>query len=142
MPSHNGSRFSSPLLKLGAENIPTVTVLNKIDRMPSKDLPAETRLFFQDAISISAKKGQGIPDLLKTIELKLYKEMVPIEVELPYNQGNLISIFHDQGLVTKIEHGRGKVHLEGSIPGRLLTQYQPFFTPVNTPEEDQQDGQP
>ena len=129
------------LAELGAENIPTVTVLNKIDRLQSKELPADTRLFFQDAISISAKKGQGIPDLLKTIELKLYKEMVPIEVELPYNQGNLISIFHDQGLVTKIEHGRGKVHLEGSIPGRLLTQYQPFFTPADAPEEDQQDEQ-
>jgi GTPase len=127
------------LAELDADNIPAITVLNKIDRLPSKELPTETRLFFQDAISISAKKGIGIPDLLKTIELRLYKELVPIEVDLPYKQGNLISIFHDQGKVTNIEHGRGKVHLEGFIPGRLLTQFQPFFPTDEIPDEDPQD---
>ena len=127
------------LNELGAENIPMVTILNKIDRLPSKELPTETRLFFQDAVPISAKKGHGIPDLLKTIELKLYKELVPIEVEMPYNQGNLISVFHDQGQVTKLSHGRGKVLMEGYIPGRLLTEFQPFFTTENDIQEDQQD---
>jgi GTPase len=129
------------LAELGAEKIPAVTILNKIDRLQSKELPLETRLFFEDAVSISAKKGQGIPELLDTIELKLYKELVPIEVEMPYKQGNLISIFHDQGRVTRIEHGRGKVLMEGFIPGRLLTQYQPFFTTPAVPEDDQQDEQ-
>ena len=129
------------LAELGAENIPAVTILNKIDRLQSQELPPETRLFFEDAVSISAKKGQGIPELLDTIEQKLFKELVPIEVKMPYKQGNLISLFHDQGKVTKVEHGRGKVLMEGYIPGRLLTQYQPFFTTAADHEEDQQDEQ-
>ena len=129
------------LAELKAEHIPAITVLNKIDRLQSEELPADIRLFFEDAVSISAKKGQGIPELLDTIELKLYKELVPIDVEMPYKQGNLISLFHDQGKVTKTEHGRGKVHMEGFIPGRLLTQYQPFFTSPAAAEDDQQDGQ-
>ncbi len=127
------------LAELEADHIPAITVLNKIDRLSSKDIPPDTRLFFQDALPISAKKGQGIPELLITIEQKLFKELVPIEVALPYKQGNLISIFHDQGQVTNIEHGRGKVRMEGSIPGRLLTQFQPFFTVPADSKEDQQD---
>lgn len=129
------------LAELKAEHIPAITVLNKIDRLQSEELPADIRLFFEDAVSISAKKGQGIPELLDTIELRLYKELVPIDVEMPYKQGNLISLFHDQGKVTNTEHGRGKVRMEGFIPGRLLTQYQPFFTSPDAPEDDQLDGQ-
>ncbi|MCD4673540.1 MAG: GTPase HflX [Anaerolineaceae bacterium] len=115
------------LADLQADHIPTVTVLNKIDRLPAPEHSQETLQFFEDAVAISAKKGQGIPDLLNTIEQRLFHELIPIKVELPYDQGNLISIFHAQGQVTKIEHGRGKVLMEGFIPGRLITQYQPFF---------------
>lgn len=127
------------LADLGAENIPAITVLNKIDRLPSEEIPPDTRFFFEDAISISAKKGLGITDLLSEIELKLFHELVPVTVELPYKQGNLISIFHDQGQVTKIEHGRGKVLMEGYIPGRLITQYQPFFLKEDLLDENEQD---
>jgi len=127
------------LADLGAENIPAITVLNKIDRLPSEEIPPDTRFFFEDAVSISAKKGLGLPDLLSEIELKLFHELVPIKVELPYKQGNLISIFHDQGQVTKIEHGRGKILMEGYIPGRLTTQYQPFFLKEDLLDENEQD---
>lgn len=115
------------LADLQADHVPTVTVLNKIDRLPAPEHSQKTLQFFEDAVVISAKKGQGIPDLLNTIEQRLFHELIPIKVELPYDQGNLISIFHAQGQVTKIEHGRGKVLMEGFIPGRLITQYQPFF---------------
>lgn len=115
------------LAELEAEQIPTLTVLNKMDALPSPELAQETLLKFDDAVAISAKTGQGIPEFLEVMERKLFKELMSIKVQLPYNQGNLISIFHSQGQVTRVEHTRGKVSMEGYIPGRLITQFQPFF---------------
>jgi hypothetical protein len=36
-------------------------------------------------------------------------------------------MFHEQGQVQRIEHGRGGVLINGSIPGRLYTRFQPFL---------------
>jgi GTP-binding protein HflX len=131
----------STLTEIGADQIPVLTVLNKIDRLPSPELARETLESFNNAVAISAKKGQGIQELLETIELKLFHELTPIKVQLPYEQGNLISIFHSQGQVTRVEHSRGKVLMEGYIPGRLITRFQPFLTTATLPEDEEMDGQ-
>jgi GTP-binding protein HflX len=129
------------LAEIGADHIPMLTVLNKIDRLPSPDQADQSLHLFDHAVAISAKKDLGIPELLEIIEARLFSELTPIKVRLPYDQGNLISLFHAQGQVTKVEHGRGKVEMEGFIPGRLITQYLPFFVSQSHPDDDKQDGQ-
>ena len=54
----------------------------------------------------------------------LFETYVPISVNLPYQEGQLISLFHEQGQVEKIEHVRGGVFIQGLIPGRLMAQFQ------------------
>jgi len=53
----------------------------------------------------------------------LYESYSPIHVRLPYQQGALISLFHELGQVERVEHERGGVVMHGRIPGRLLAQY-------------------
>jgi GTPase len=48
-------------------------------------------------------------------------------MQLPYQQGQLISLFHEQGQVEQIEHGRGGVTISGKLPIRLLARYQEFL---------------
>ena len=66
-------------------------------------------------------------ELRNGIVAALFEKMVPIRVELPYSEGALIALFHDQGVVDLIDSGRGSVIMTGMIPGRYITQYQPFF---------------
>jgi GTP-binding protein HflX len=47
-------------------------------------------------------------------------------VLLPYEEGNLISIFHEQGQVERIENGPAGVMIQGRLPGRLLAQFASF----------------
>jgi GTP-binding protein HflX len=48
-----------------------------------------------------------------------------------------IFLFHDQGQVENMEHGRGGVVIEGNLPGRLLARYQPYLmTEPEQPSED------
>jgi GTPase len=69
------------------------------------------------------------------IEKQLYETYLAIRVRLPYQQGQLISLFHEQGQVNYIEHGRGGVRIDGMIPGRLYTRFQPFLVQdPNKPE--------
>lgn len=115
------------LKDLEADKIPVITVLNKIDRLPDPESARQIASEYPQSVAVSAKTGEGISDLLRMIEAQLFETYIPISVHLPYQEGALISLFHEQGQITKIEHIHGGVQIEGAIPGRLTTRYQPFF---------------
>lgn len=120
---------SRTLKEIGADQIPIITALNKIDRLEEPDLAAKKLAQFSGAVAISARDGAGMHALLSAVESELFEKYVPITVTLPYTQGQLISLFHEQGQVDQVEHKRGKVIMSGSIPGRLLVRFQPFLQP-------------
>ena len=115
------------LAEIGADSIPSITLLNKIDRLPDPNLAQSTLESFDGSIAISAKTGIGLTGLLEQIESQLFMNYLPISVQLPYSEGQLISLIHEQGQVERIEHKRGGVFIQGSIPGRLLVRFQPFI---------------
>jgi GTP-binding protein HflX len=121
--------------EIEAGHIPVVLVLNKVDRLPGHaaalDVVPE---FAGPVVTISALTGDGIAELLRAVEKELYETYVPVSVRLPFDQGQLISLFHDQGQVEIIEHGRGGVVIEGNLPVRLVARYQPYLM--------QESGQP
>jgi len=131
------------LEEIGAGHIPTVTALNKIDRLKQPETARETARQYPKAVAISAKRGTGLPDLLELIQKELYETYTPILVRLPYQQGALISLFHEAGQVERIEHERGGVLIQGRIPGRLAAQFSAWQTtnrrlpePEGTEEEE------
>ncbi|RIK28842.1 MAG: GTPase HflX [Anaerolineae bacterium] len=109
--------------ELGAQHIPVVTALNKVDRLRDPQSAQEAVSRYSKAVAISAVKGVGIPELLRLIQEELYETYAPIHVRLPYQQGALISLFHEAGQVERVEHGRGGVTMQGRIPGRLVAQF-------------------
>lgn len=113
--------------EIGAGHVPIVTALNKIDRLKQPEQARETLQHFPKAVAISALEGSGLPDLLRLIQQELYETYTPIDVHLPYQEGALISMFHEMGQVEFIEHERGGVHMQGRIPGRLLAQFAPWL---------------
>ena len=135
-----GAQFESvkqTLAEIEADNIPTINVFNKADLLDG-DMEETRKLLAEtdpDACLISAKTGEGIEELKISIVETLFEKMVQIRVQLPYTEGALIALFHDQGVVEYIESGRSSVIIEGTIPTRYLTSYQPFFI-GNTSESD------
>ena len=111
------------LVELGAQHIPIVTALNKVDQLRDPGSAREIVSHFSKAVTISALDGSGVNDLLRIVQEELYETYAPILVRLPYQQGALISLFHEAGQVERIEHGRGGVLMQGRIPGRLLAQF-------------------
>jgi GTP-binding protein HflX len=126
--------------QLGGRHIPVVTALNKVDRLRDPEAAkVAVSHFSSKAVTISGLKGIGISDLLQVIQKELYETYTPIRVKLPYQQGALISLFHEAGQVERIEHGRGGVIMQGRIPGRLLAQFNNWQVAPNHHEPEEQE---
>jgi GTP-binding protein HflX len=127
--------------ELGANHIPIVTALNKVDQLRDPESARKAVSQFSKAVTISALNGTGIKDLLEVVQQELYERYAPIQVRLPYQQGALISLFHEAGQVERIEHGRGGVTMQGRIPGRLLAQFRSWQVDGNhhEPEEEEEE---
>jgi GTP-binding protein HflX len=124
--------------ELGAHHIPVVTALNKTDLLRDPEAAKDAVSAYSKAVTISSLKGTGIKDLLRVIHEELYERYTPIRVRLPYQQGALISLFHEAGQVELIEHGRGGVFMQGRIPGRLLAQFSGWEAAANIPEPEEE----
>lgn len=109
--------------EIGAGHIPMVTALNKIDRLSRPEMARETVRNFPNSVAISARRGTGQSELLDLVKRELYEKYAPILVRLPYQQGALISLFHETGQVQRVEHERGGVLMQGRVPGRLAAQF-------------------
>jgi GTP-binding protein HflX len=115
------------LKEIGADHIPVISVLNKIDRLPDPEKARQSVSEFPNSVAISALTGEGIPDLLDKVTTQLYKTFTPVSVRLPFSEGSLIALFHEQGQVEFEEHAQGGVVIRGRLPGRLLATYQPYY---------------
>ena len=138
--SHPGSQGHArsvieTLKDIKASQIPVITVLNKIDKLSSPDLAQKILADYPNSVAISAINGDGLPVLMDLIRRNLYENMIPIEVRLPYNQGQLISLFHETGQIERIENERTHVLIHGRIPGRLLAQFNEWLA-INTPDDN------
>jgi len=122
------------LKEIGAGHIPTITALNKIDHLSQPEVARETARNYPNSIAVSARSGIGQTELLHLIKQELYETYTPVHVRLPYQQGALISLFHEAGQVDRIEHQRGGVLIQGRIPGRLAAQFSQWQVTETQPE--------
>ncbi|HQU37876.1 MAG TPA: GTPase HflX [Anaerolineales bacterium] len=127
------------LEELGARHIPVITALNKVDKLRNPDSAREVTSRFPKAVAISGLTGSGVKDLLSLIQEELYETYAPIRVRLPYQQGGLISLFHEAGQVELVEHGRGGVLMQGRIPGRLVAQFSGWEAGENHRENEMEE---
>ena len=82
---------------------------------------------FPDAVAISALRGDGIDTLLETVKEKLFASYQLVSVELPYSEGGLISLFHEEGQVDSVKNEYEGVMIQGRLPVRYLTKYKKFI---------------
>lgn len=128
------------LEEIDAGQVPLISVLNKIDHLadPAAALLAVDK--FPRAVAISAKTGEGIGKLLDLLQNVLYEDLSPILVRLPYQEGQLISLFHELGQVEYLEHGRKGVLIQGRIPGRLMAQFNPWLITPGQLDKEEKDN--
>jgi GTPase len=113
--------------EINAGDIRVLTTLNKIDRLADPEKARAVLANFPHSVAISALTGEGIGDLLDLVNNNLFETHNFLFVRLPYEEGGLIALFHEQGQIERMEHVSGGVMIWGRIPERLVSRYLPFI---------------
>ena len=117
------------LEELGVGDRPTLQVLNKADLLAStpEDLEAtlpEARA--ADSVVVSALKGWNIPELLERIEVMLERGYERVRVRIPYDQAQLVDLFHRKGTIATERHTSTGTLITGSLPARYAGPFRQY----------------
>lgn len=122
------------IVELGAEQTPRIDVFNKCDKFTGDILPHGA-----DIVSISAKTGQGLDELLEKIGGRLDTGACRVVLRLPYDQGGVVDMLHRQAKVERVDYGES-IEVEAVCTpvqlGRLKDYIVSGWTPPKEPWED------
>jgi len=115
------------LRSIDADKVPELLVFNKADR---SDEPARFSDRFEGSVAVSAVTGDGIGHLLGTVGDRLRALVPAVDLEIPYERGDVIAAVHRSGEVLSETPGettlRMRARLEASEVGRF-EEYQVEF---------------
>ena len=86
--------------ELGADQTPRVEVFNKCDLWTG-----DIRPHGEGIVSISAKTGEGVPELLAAIGKRLDNGARRVTIHLPYDRGGLLEKLYQDAKVENVEYG-------------------------------------
>lgn len=106
--------------RLGVQDKPVITLFNKIDRVEEsvflKDFRAEK------VLKISAKKKQGLEELLDTLEDALRAGKVYLERVFPYEEAGLIQMVRNRGELLQEEYREEGIYVEAYVPKEMFAK--------------------
>lgn len=115
------------LVDIGAGDIPMVTAFNKIDRLRDPQSTLDTLEVSSNVYPVSALTGEGLDALLSGIEEILFETYLDVELLIPYDQGQLLSLLHEKGQVLELVNTENGTKVKGLLPRRWITQITPFL---------------
>ncbi len=124
------------LQEIHAWGKPTVVALNKIDRL-NGDLTSVDHLTreFDHAVSISARRGDNLDQLLDEIGNRLADWRVNVTLAIPHDRAKAIALVYKSGHVTERSMADGCVVLKAQIPRIMAGELKPYVV-----EEEKENG--
>ena len=116
--------------ELKADQIPCLRVYNKCDLAFSGQRPAG-----EDSVSISAKTGEGVPELLACIDKKLDKGTRRVIIHLPYDKAGLLDGLYREAKVESVEYA-ASIDVVAVCPPKVLGQVKDYIENWQEPKED------
>ena len=120
----------SLIRELGAEGTPCLRVYNKSDLFWG-----DIRPHGEDTVNLSAKTGEGIPDLLAAIDRTLDKGTRKVTLHLPYDKGGLLDILYREAKVESVEYGE-TIDVEAVCNPKAIGLVKPYIEGWVEPKED------
>ncbi|AGL20247.1 GTPase HflX [Actinoplanes sp. N902-109] len=102
-PEGQVSAVREVLAEVGADRIPELLVVNKVDAADEETMLRLKRTW-PDAVFASARSGLGIADVHAAIAQRLPRPAVDLRVLLPYDRGDLVARIHRRGQVLDTRH--------------------------------------
>ncbi len=115
--------------ELGADSIPCIRVYNKCDVAFGFQRKEE------DAVTLSARTGEGVADLLAAIDKKLDKGTKRVTLHLPYDKAGALDALYREARVESVEYG-ATVDVVAVCTPRIIGQLHQFIEGWTEPKED------
>ncbi len=113
------------LAEVGAERVPELLVVNKTDAAEEETLLRLKRRW-PEAVLVSARTGAGLDLLRHTVEARLPRPAVELDVLVPYDRGDLVARVHERGEVLGSEHTEEGTELRVRVDQMLAAELAPF----------------
>jgi GTP-binding protein HflX len=114
------------LHEIGAGEIPELVVINKTDVADAQRVreiaPAA------DTLAVSARTGDGIPELLEAIGARLRALSAVTELEIPYERGDVLAALHRDGEVLVEVHGDRGTRVQARLGATERSRFAEFLT--------------
>ena len=117
------------LAEVGADRLPELLVVNKVDAADEETL-LRLKREWPDAVFVSARTGRGIDDLRAAIEARLPRPAVEVRAIVPYDRGDLVARVHRQGEVLGTAHLPEGTRLHVRVDEALAAELAPYREPA------------
>lgn len=111
------------LAELGCEGIPTITVLNKCDKVSiTNDILTE-----ENVVKISAKEGTGIDRLLLAIQNALPQSAIRTKLLLPFDKAGLLNTIRIDGKVFSEEYTADGILADALVDVKIFSKVEEYI---------------
>ncbi|GIM89396.1 GTPase HflX [Paractinoplanes toevensis] len=124
-PEGQVSAVREVLGEVGADKIPELLVVNKVDAADEETLLRLKRTW-PDAVFVSARSGAGIADVHVAIAQRLPRPAVDLRVLLPYDRGDLVAQIHRSGQVLNTRYTDDGTELQVRVNEQLAAELESF----------------
>jgi GTP-binding protein HflX len=118
------------LNEIGAGQKPVVLALNKSDLLTDEEI-ARLRRRFPEAVICSAREGYGMHALIDAVESALSRLRVEVELDIPFERGDLVAKAHERGDVLKETYSENGTHVIARVERESLGEFAPYLTSTN-----------
>jgi GTP-binding protein HflX len=101
------------LAEIGADGVPELLVVNKTD--VASDAAKQLLVEHEGSVAISARTGDGIDDLLRTMSDRLRSLARVTELLVPYERGDVLASIHREGEVVSTSNTEGGIRVRARL---------------------------
>lgn len=112
--------------ELGAEGKPTITVLNKIDRVEDPEQIASLARMFPDALRVSAVTHAGLDRLLDACSAALADRVRCLDYRIPQQRADLVGLLHRDAKVLSTDYEGNDILVRAVVPPMLAGRLEAF----------------
>ena len=124
-PDHQILSVHTVLNEIDADNVDEIIVFNKTDAVDTTSL-SRLKALHADSVFVSAKTGDGVPELLDRIVAGLHAKTIQLSLEIPYERGDLLAELHNSADVLTTEHNDTGTAITVRLPHDEAARYRAY----------------
>ncbi len=115
------------LEEIGASGKPTLMVFNKIDRFETNGHLHGFMERFPGAVAVSAKTGEGVPELLAELGVMLSPVREFVDLSIPHEASAVIARLHAVAQVVERDYNGASARFKARVPPHLMNEFTSYL---------------